>query len=152
MNDRVMLPIEVSREGDQITKVCVEDIYKLQNRIIATVDKAYNNIQDIINSINKSYLTANEDVVSGELIVGTGKSQPCGGDVFDEAIGNEIAFRKAKLSANIKKLRYLHRILNELAKAELKVYNEEIEPLTKYCMQDTAEIQKYNPDFDFSWF
>ena len=29
MNEEVRLPIETSREGNKITKVCVEDVYKI---------------------------------------------------------------------------------------------------------------------------
>ncbi len=97
MND-VRLPIETSREGDKITKVCVEDIYKVVNRVVEALDKAYNNSIDIIDSIHKDY-----NDYEGELIIGTGVSQPCHGDVFYESIGNDIAFMKAKLNANIKK-------------------------------------------------
>ena len=52
MNDNVRLPIETTREGDKITKVCVEDVYKIINRIQDAMDKSYNNSIDIIESVN----------------------------------------------------------------------------------------------------
>ena len=37
MNE-VRLPIKTSREDDKITKICVEDIYKVVNRIVEAMD------------------------------------------------------------------------------------------------------------------
>ena len=38
--DNVRLPIRTSREGNKITKVCVEDIYKMINRIGAAEERS----------------------------------------------------------------------------------------------------------------
>ena len=108
MNE-VRLPIKTSREDDKITKICVEDIYKVVNRIVEAMDKAYNNSLDIINSIHKEY-----DEYEGELIVGTGVSQPCHGDIFNENISNDIAFMKVNLNANITKYNILCRVYIEI--------------------------------------
>ena len=35
------LPIETTIEGEKITKVCVEDVHKLLNRIIDPVNDSY---------------------------------------------------------------------------------------------------------------
>lgn len=140
MNE-VRLPIKTSREDDKITKICVEDIYKVVNRIVEAMDKAYNNSLDIINSIHKEY-----DEYEGELIVGTGVSQPCHGDIFNENIGNDIAFMKAKLNANIKKHNILCRVYNELISALDKV-DEDIIKIDNYIELDLAGIRYYNPDY-----
>lgn len=140
MNE-VRLPIKTSRENDKITKICVEDIYKVVNRIMEAMDKAYNNSLDIINSVHKEY-----DEYEGELIIGTGVSQPCHGDVFNEGIGNNIAFMKAKLNANIKKHNILCRVYNELISALDKV-DEDIIKIDNYIESDLAGIRNYNPDY-----
>ena len=108
MDNEVRLPIKTTQKGDEISKVCVEDCYKIVNRVVQSMDKAYNNSIDILDSIHKKY-----DGYEGELIVGTGNSKPCGGDKFDVEIGHDIAFMKAKLNANFKKRNFLRRVYNE---------------------------------------
>ena len=51
MNENVRMPIETTREGNKITKKCVEDVYKIVNRVIEGMDKAHNNSVDIIDSL-----------------------------------------------------------------------------------------------------
>ena len=46
MNE-VKLPIETTREGNKITKVCVEDVYKIINRVLDALDDTYNNSIEI---------------------------------------------------------------------------------------------------------
>ena len=136
-----MLPIKTTREGDTITKVVVEDMYKSLNRILAGVDKYYNNSMEIIDSIHKEY-----DGYEGELIVGTGVSKPCTEDIFDEEIGNEIAFKKAKLNANLKKWNIYIRLEKELLKM-LGVLDSEIDRIDKYIDMDIEGLRKYNPNY-----
>lgn len=140
MND-VKLPIKTIKKGEKTTKVCVEDIYKMLNRIIDSMDKTYNNSIDIINSVNKTY-----DKYTGELIIGTGVSQPCNGDVYDEEIGNNIAFMKAKLNANLKKRNILYRIWNEYTKI-FDTLNKELIKIDNYVDMDIKNIRKYNPEY-----
>lgn len=137
----VRLPIETNREGNKITKICVEDVYKIINRVQDAMDKAYNNSVDIIDSIHKEY-----NDYEGELIVGTGVSQPCMSDAFDEEIGNNIAFMKAKLNANIKKHNFLCRIWNEFDKALAEI-DKEINKVDDYIYLDLAGIRLHNPDY-----
>ena len=136
-----MLPIKTTREGDTITKVVVEDMYKSLNRILDGVDKYYNNSMEIIDSIHKEY-----DGYEGELIVGTGVSKPCAEDIFDEEIGNEIAFKKAKLNANLKKWNIYIRLEKELLKM-LGVLDSEIDRIDKYIDMDIEGLRKYNPNY-----
>lgn len=147
MND-VRLPIETTREGDKITKVCVEDVYKMINRIQDAMDKAYNNSIDVIESVNKKYWSNTEPntYYDGCLIIGTGISQPCGGDEFNEETGNDIAFMKAKLNANIKKYNIVRRIHNEYINALVK-FGDEMDKILDYIYKDIDGVREFNPDY-----
>ena len=148
MND-VRLPIETTREGEKITKVCVEDVYKIINRVQEAMDKAYNNSADILNSIEKTHYSDSPEpntVTTGYLIIGNGTSEPCNGDVFNEETGNDIAFMKAKLNANIKKHNFLVRIWNEYIKFTDKL-DEEISKIDSNITRDLAGVRQYNPDY-----
>ena len=149
MND-VRLPIETNREGDKITKVCVEDIYKIVARIENALDKAYEDSSEILEDVkSRNYWTDNPEpntVWEGCLIVGTGVSQPCHEDMFNERIGNDVAFMKAKLNANIKKHNILCRIWNNLSVALDKI-DEDLEKVDKYIELDLNGIRNYNPDY-----
>ena len=149
MND-VRLPIETSREGNKITKVCVEDIYKIITRVEEALYKANEKSSKIIKDIEtRTYLTDNPDpntVWEGCLIVGTGISQPCLTDAFDEKIGNDIAFMKAKLNANIKKHNILTRIWNEYDTLLTKI-DEDLDKIDDYIKMDLRGIRNYNPEY-----
>lgn len=137
----VRLPIETTREGNKITKVCVEDVYKIVNRIIEAMDKAYNNSTDILDSIHKQV-----NGFEGELIVGTGISQPCLTDAFDEEIGNNIAFMKMKLNANIKKRNFIVRVWNEYVRV-LNSLDDELKKIEENIDMDIEGIRLHNPDY-----
>lgn len=137
----VRMPIETTREGDKITKVCVEDVYKIINRVLATMDKAYNKSTDIVDTVWKEY-----GDYEGQLIIGTGVSQPCLTDAFDEEIGNNIAFMKAKLNANIKKHNLLVRIFNAWGDA-MDSIDEEISKVDYYIKMDLDGIRRHNPEY-----
>lgn len=140
MNE-VRLPIKTTKEGDKITKECVEDVYKMLNRIIEPMDKAYNNSVDIIDSVHKAV-----DGYEGELIVGTGVSQPCMNDKFDEEVGNNIAFMKAKLNANIKKHNILVRIWNEFDYLMMSL-DKDLYKIDNLIKSDLSGIRKYNKEY-----
>ena len=135
------LPIETTIEGEKITKVCVEDVHKLLNRIIDPVNDSYSKITDILDSCHQEY-----GDYEGELIVGRGTSQPCESDEFDEKIGNEIAFRKAKLNANIKKFKLIVRIWRALTPID-SILSAELIKLQDYISKDIHAIRKYNPEY-----
>ena len=139
--DNVRMPIETTREGNKITKVCVEDVYKMVNRVIGAMDKAYNSSVDILDSIHKEV-----NGYEGELIIGTGISQPCLTDAFDEEIGTNIAFMKAKLNANLKKRNLLFRIYNKYIDI-LDSLDTEIEKVEKYISMDLEGIRRHNPEY-----
>lgn len=137
----VRMPIATTREGNKITKVCVEDVYKMINRVQEAMDKAHNNSVDILDSIHKEV-----NGYEGELIVGTGVSQPCLTDAFDEEIGNNIAFMKAKLNANLKKRNLLYRIFNQYVDV-LTSIDEEIDKIDEYINLDLNGVRKHNPEY-----
>lgn len=139
--DNVRMPIETTREGNKITKVCVEDVYKMVNRVIEAMDKAYNSSVEILDSIHKEV-----NGYEGELIIGTGISQPCLTDAFDEEIGTNIAFMKAKLNANLKKRNLLYRIYNKYVDV-LNSLDTEIEKVENYIDMDLEGIRKHNPEY-----
>lgn len=141
MNNEVRLPIKTTQKGDEISKVCVEDCYKIVNRVVQSMDKAYNNSIDILDSVHKKY-----DGYEGELIIGTGNSKPCGGDKFDVEIGHDIAFMKAKLNANFKKRNFLRRVYNEYVNV-LILLNKEMQKIDDYIDYDVKGIRTYNPEY-----
>lgn len=140
MND-VKLPIETTREGNKITKVCVEDVYKLLNRVYGAMDKAYNKSSEVMDKIHKDY-----GEYEGELIIGKGISQPCLTDTFDEEIGMNIAFMKAKLNANIKKHNFLVQVYNNYLDALDSIYDE-ISNVDDLIMMDLNSLRIYNPEY-----
>ena len=140
MND-VRMPIETVREGNKITKTCVEDIYKIVNRVIEAMEKAYNNSVDIIDSLqNDEY---GED---SAVVFGRGISQPCLTDAFDEEIGNNIAFMKMKLNANIKTRNFLVKVFNQWMTVLDKI-DEDIYKVDNKIQMDLDGVRKHNPDY-----
>lgn len=140
--NKINLPIETTQEGTKITKVCVEDVYKVSNRILEKID----NVIEKIDSIHKDYQTPNGTVVTGELVIGKGVSQPCITDAFDEEIGNNLSFMKAKFNASCKKLRWLKKILNSVYDLEDAI-GTEIDNIGYFYDLDLHGIRRYNPDF-----
>ena len=141
MNEEVRLPIKTERDGNKITKVCVEDVYKIVNRVYDNMAKAFNKSEEALDSIHKEV-----DGWEGELIIGTGVSQPCMTDAFDEEIGNNIAFMKAKLNANMKKRNLLVGIYNNFSKL-LSEIDEEIFKVEDLIEFDLRGIKLHNPDY-----
>ena len=142
MNENVRMPIETTREGNKITKKCVEDIYKIVNRVIEGMDKAHNNSVDIISTLENENYGGEECAV----VFGTGTSQPCLTDAFDEEIGNNIAFMKMKLNANIKKHNFLCKIYNQYFKLLNKI-DEEIIKIDDNIIFDLEGVRKHNPEY-----
>jgi hypothetical protein len=138
----VKLPIKTVREGNKITKVCVEDVYKMLNRII----EKQNVTADLLESLHKTVETEEGALVPGEFIVGTGISQPCLTDAFDEEIGSNIAFMKAKLNANLKKYRFLTKVWNSLIKT-LDTVDDEFDRVSEMILMDLDGVRKHNPEY-----
>ena len=139
----VKMPIQTIREGNKITKVCVEDVYKMINKIIEPIDKLRNGLDDF----EKEYEYPDGSVYRGDLVIGTGVSQPCIGDAFDEEIGMNLAFIKSKLNANIKKYRFLLRAMKNADKVVDSIANE-MGRVYDLIEMDIEGVRKHNPDFD----
>lgn len=140
MND-VRFPIETVRDGNKITKTCVEDVYKIVNRVYAAMDKAYNKSVDVLEN-----LPTYDDDPDTCVIIGRGISQPCLTDAFDEEIGNNIAFMKMKLNANIKKFNFLSRVLDNFIDCADTIY-EDIYKIQNAIQMDLDGIRKHNPEY-----
>ena len=140
MND-VRMPIETSREGNKITKVCVENIYKITNRVIAAMDKAYNNSLNIINTTRDDKYGKRSSVIHAR-----GTSQPSLTDAFDEQIGSDVAFIKMKLNANIKKHNFLVNVWNEFAKA-CDTLDNDLVKIDSLILDDLYRMRLYNPEY-----
>ena len=146
MND-VRFPIETIREGNKITKVCVEDVYKILNRVQDGMNKSFSECVDIIDSVHKEIPnSADGKIWEGELIIGIGISQPCLTDAFDEEIGNNIAFMKMKLNANIKKHNLLIKAYNAWFKG-LETINEELNKVDFNILRDLDGIRNHNESY-----
>ena len=83
MNENVRMPIQTVRDGNKITKVCVEDIYKMLNRISDAEERSAEKWNEVWNSVDKELTDVDGNTVKGCLIVGTGISQPNIKDAFD---------------------------------------------------------------------
>ena len=130
-------PIQTIREGNKITKICVEDYYKMINRIADAEDRSAEKWNEIWESMGE------DDTC---VIIGTGISQPCLTDAFDEEIGNNIAFMKAKLNANMKKRNALFK-LYDAAYITIDAIDEEIAKIDDLIALDLKNLRQYNPEY-----
>lgn len=136
-----MLPVKTIKQGETTIKIVVDDFYKTLNRVIDGLNNLVDSSNNIIDSVHKEY----EDY-EGELIIGRGVSQPCNGDKYDEALGSEIAFRKAKINGNLKKCKIIERLLTKLWKYEV-VLSEELTNLDTQLLEDSNYMKQVNPNF-----
>lgn len=139
--NNVNMPIETIKEGNKTTKICIEDVYKMVNRVREALNTSYTKATSVLHSIQNEYKG-----VHGRFVIGKGVSQPCIVDAFDEEIGNNIAFMKAKLNANIKKFKILKKVAVSLSEAQQKILNE-MEKICAYIELDLEGIRKHNPDY-----
>jgi hypothetical protein len=144
--NRIEYPIQTMREGNKITKICVEDIYKIINRIGAAEERACEKWNQIMDEIEKDVPNANGEIGTGCLIVGTGVSQPNIKDAFDEKIGNNIAFMKAKLNANIKKRNVLRKLW-EASMITINAIDEEWSKIDNMIALDLNGLRRYNAEY-----
>ena len=130
-------PIQTIKEGNKITKICVEDYYKMINRIATAEDRSAEKWNEIWESMGE------DDTC---VIIGTGISQPCLTDAFDEEIGNNIAFMKAKLNANMKKRNVLRKLW-EAAMITVDAIDEEWNKIDNMIAFDLNGLRKYNTEY-----
>lgn len=137
MNERIS-PITTNRDGNKITKVCVEDYYKMINRIARAEERSAEKWNEIWDSMGEDNTC---------LITGIGVSQPNMQDAFDEEIGNNIAFIKAKLNANMKKRNVLLKLW-KAAMITIDAIDEEINKVDNLIAFDLDNMRSnYNPGY-----
>ena len=144
--NRIEYPIQTIREGNKITKICVEDFYKMINRIGAAEERSAEKWNEIWDSLDVYVENEQGEVGSGCLIIGKGVSQPNIKDAFDEEIGNNIAFMKAKLNANLKKRNILFKLYNA-AFITIEAIDNEIDKIDDKIALDLEGLRKHNPDY-----
>ena len=130
-------PIKTVCKGDKITKVAAENISRLLRRVDNDMIRHYGNVRRILWDF---------ECKKKNTIYGIGRSKPCLSDVFDEKIGNNIAFMKAKLNANIKKRNLLVRIYNEYVHI-IDNIDFELESIDDYIKMDLESLRTYNKDY-----
>jgi hypothetical protein len=144
--NRIEYPIQTIREGNKITKICVEDFYKMINRIGAAENRSAEKWNEIWDSLDVYVKNEQGEVGNGCLIIGKGVSQPNIKDAFDEEIGNNIAFMKAKLNANLKKRNILFKLYNA-AFITIEAIDNEIDKIDDKIALDLEGLRKHNPDY-----
>lgn len=136
MND---YPIQTIEKDKEVVKLCTENLTKFRNVV---VDHVYKTFDNIVSSFTNWF-----DPDTGEyLIESKGVAKCTDGDKFDSLVGKEIAFRKVKLAANIKKLRKLKFALLELEKCYSYLVAKTIK-IQKYIEKDIEALRKYNPTY-----
>lgn len=135
-------PLKTIVDNQKITKVVIEDYDKVYYKLL---DKIYN-LYLLVDSLKKQTPVDFEDGKLSRGYKGVGVSEPCGDDKFDETIGHEIAFKKAKLSANLKKLRKLRQIAKRIIKMNDLLLKESFK-LESYIDKDLTSLRKFNPDY-----
>lgn len=141
INSNVNLPIETFVKGNVIVKICKEESSNFLKKISDIVSNMFYESLDLL------YDSPIVESSEGSLIIGKGVAK-CNGDIFNLETGYEIAFRKAKLSANIKKIRILKKVINSVEKELHHLYNL-LEKYAKYVDADTEALRSYNPEFEF---
>lgn len=127
--------LETFKDGEITTKIVVENFDKSLKKI---TDAVNGSLLSIYREILPSYRNS-----EGKIdIIGKGVSRPCKEDVYNEKLGEEIAFKKAKLNANCKKMRILRRIQKELIKS-YEVLGKEMDKLDDYITSDLNNLVKY---------
>lgn len=130
-------PIKTIKHGDIIAKVCVENISKILRKIEEIEDDHYDDLTNVC------------DDYKNRIVKGVGLSRPTDNDKYDEEIGNEIAFRKAKLYCNLKKIRLIEKVMKTYMTSLDKLQNE-LDRYATYVNKDVAALKEYNPEFDWN--
>lgn len=137
-----MIPTNTEIKGTKTTKTIVEDYYKNLNRLQEALCKCFNDSNEILDSLHKSYQDQNGVIWEGELIISKASSTPREGDEYSEHLGHEIAFRKCKLKANLKKKRVVEKLINSVSHL-FNSYLEELRELNKYIDMDSSVLTEY---------
>lgn len=144
--NRIEYPIQTIKEGNKITKICVEDYHKMINRVFEAEDRSAKEWNQICESLDVDVENINGEVGTGCLIIGRGVSQPNIKDAFDENIGNNIAFMKAKLNANMKKRNILIKLWNAVM-ITADAIDDEIAKIDELIALDLYNLRYHNPEY-----
>ena len=151
----VRLPIQTTKNGEETTKVCVEDMYKAVNRVIDVYNDFVDFAEEQFDEIGERSVCLPENPEDeqtddntwiGCLVVGKGTSKPCHGDEYDEKIGCDIAFMKAKLNANLKKWNFFVKLWNKNVKLQNAI-DEELAKIEGNILMDLDGVREYNPEY-----
>lgn len=135
--------MEINIDGQKTNVNLVDDFYKDINRVQESMDNVYNEIQEICDSVHKSVVLGNESI-EGELITGTAEVEPRGKDIYDKDLGKQIAFKKAKINALSKKIRFYFKIINKLNRALSIIRYRYYEHVHKYMIYAKELDEVYN--------
>lgn len=125
--------IKLFKKGTKTIVVVHDEWTKLYNQTEMIISRSFHKID--------KYLRHTEEIIEGR-----GISQPCGEDVYDENIGKQIAFKKAKLHANMKKFNRIYNVYKILTKTSEKIV-ELLIKLNTLIEKDIDYIKQYNKDF-----
>lgn len=137
-----MIPTNTEIKRTKTTKTIVEDYYKNLNRLQEALYKCFNESNEILDSLHKKYQDQNGVIWEGELIISKASSTPREEDEYNEHLGHEIAFRKCKLKANLKKKRVVEKLINSVSHL-FNSYLEELRELNKYIDMDSSVLTVY---------
>ena len=136
MND---YPIQTIEKDKVVVKLCTENLTKFRDVVLDCILKTYSKV---LSNFENWY-----DSDTGDYLVESkGVAKCTEGDKFDSLVGKEIAFRKVKLAANVKKLRKLKFALHELETCYNYLVAKTIK-IQKYIEKDIEALRKYNPTY-----
>ena len=133
-----MFPIKTIEKENVVVKICTEDIHKITNLITREVNEVRCDIFDILDT-----------QYPDDTMINAGVAKCSDDDNFDLNVGREIAFRKVKLYANLKKKKLFGRVIRRLMKS-VKVYLKEIDKLDSYINKDVEALRAYNPKYEIN--
>lgn len=133
-----MFPIKTIEKENVVVKICTEDIHKITNLITREVNEVRCDIFDILDT-----------QYPDDTMTNAGVAKCSDDDNFDLNVGREIAFRKVKLYANLKKKKLFGRVIRRLMKS-VKVYLKEIDKLDSYINKDVEALRAYNPKYEIN--
>ena len=135
-----MYPIKTFIGNDTVVKVCTEDVSKVRKNVLNVLERTCENI---VEKFDRWYSDSKE----GFYLDSKGKATCDGNDEFDLETGEEIAFRKVKLVATIKKYKMLEQTIRQFEKAIDEL--EEIQSrYAIYIHNDVKALRKFNPEYN----
>ena len=132
-----MYPIKTFVKDNTVVKVCVEDAHRLINAVHLIAKDAYSKTLDLVGGFYS-------DKYDGYYIETKGKAVCGNDDNFDEEIGNEIAFRKMKIAANIRKVHLIRGAIRVL-ESQIKQLYVLLDKFERFIEKDSEALKAHNP-------